>query len=108
MDLCFLRKEWRSRSPTVFSLDMTLDTAVTANPRPARYETGDFYLPCFLRCIGYDLQGLRREGRRALFVFADRPSRQADLMGFFGNKAEVKPLQFVSAIKDLKALIHNS
>lgn len=92
----------------MFSMDMTLDSLATENPYPSRYETGDFYLACFLRCIGYDLQGLRRDGRRAFFVFEDRPSRQADLMGFFGNKAEVKPLQFVSAIKDLKALIHNS
>ena len=89
-------------------MDMTLDSLAASNPCPSRYETGDFYLACFLRCIGYDLQGLRRGGRRAFFVFCDQPGRQADLMAFFGNKAEVKPLQFVSAIKDLKALIHNS
>ena len=72
------------------------------------FETADFYLACFLRCIGYDLTGLRRDGRRAVFVFQDRPERQSDLMAFFGNKVQVKPLHFVSAIKDMKALLHSA
>jgi hypothetical protein len=89
-------------------MDRTLDRLTTAlpGPSPPQFETGDFYLACFLRCIGYDLLDMRREGRRAFFVFEDRPSRQADLLAFFGNKTEVKPLRFVSAIKDLKALLH--
>ncbi len=72
------------------------------------FETSDFYLACYLRCIGYTLDDVRRDGRRVIFVFCDQPARKTDLMAFFGNKAEVKPLQFVSAIKDLKTLIHNS
>jgi len=51
---------------------------------------------------------VRRDGRRVVFVFGDKPARKTDLMAFFGNKAEVNPLQFVAAIKDLKTLIHNS
>ena len=72
------------------------------------FETSDFYLACYLRCIGYALGDVRRLGPRVVFVFCDQPARKADLMAFFGNTAEVKPLQFVSAIKDLKAIIHNS
>ncbi len=70
------------------------------------FETSDFYLACYLRCIGYDLTAMHREGRRASFVFEDRPNRPADVIAFFGNRTEVKPLRFVSAIKDLKALLH--
>jgi len=89
-------------------MDRTLDSQTAASPSFSRpeFETGDFYLACFLRCLDYELLGMRREGRRALFVFEDRPGRQADLMAFFGNKTDVKPLRFVSAIKDLKALLH--
>jgi hypothetical protein len=72
------------------------------------FETSDFYLACYLRCIGYALDDVRRDGRRVVFVFGDKPARKTDLMAFFGNKAEVNPLQFVAAIKDLKTLIHNS
>lgn len=72
------------------------------------FETSDFYLACYLRCIGYTLDDVRRDGRRVVFVFGDKPAQKTDLMAFFGNKAEVNPLQFVAAIKDLKTLIHNS
>ena len=41
---------------------------------PAAFETRDFYLACFLRCSGYELQGLRAEGPRKVFVFRDRAS----------------------------------
>lgn len=72
------------------------------------FETSDFYLACFLRCIGYDLDGTRRDGRRVVFVFEDKPERPRDLMAFFSDKIVVKPLRFVSAIKDMKALLHST
>ena len=75
---------------------------------PRIFETTDFYLACFLRCIGYDLDGARRAGQRVVFVFQDRPERPRDLMGFFSDKVTVKPLRFVAAIKDLKALLHST
>ena len=89
-------------------MDRTLDTLTIAlpGPSPSQFETGDLYFAYYLRCIGYDLVGMRREGRRALFVFEDRPKCRADLIAFFGNKTEVKPLRFVLATKDLKALPH--
>jgi len=96
----------------MFSVNNTLDDMDSQAPIQTNgaeaFETSDFYLACYLRCIGYALDGVRRDGRRVVFSFGDRPARKMDLMAFFGNKAEVKPLQFVSAIKDLKALIHNS
>lgn len=91
----------------VFSVNLTLDNMPSrTNSGGQGFETSDFYLACYLRCIGYDLLCMRWEGRRAFFVFEDRPDRPADLIAFFGNKTEVKPLRFVSAIKDLKALLH--
>ncbi len=44
------------------------------------FETRDFYLACFLRCMGYELIDLRPEGRRRAFVFIDRPERRDDVM----------------------------
>jgi hypothetical protein len=50
------------------------------------------WLPMFLRCVGYDLVGLRAEGRRKVFVFRDRPDpprRRAGVLwpGRGGGKA---------------------
>jgi len=72
------------------------------------FETRDFYLACFLRCMGYDLLDLRAEGRRKVFVFRDRPTRRDDVYAFYGDDTAVPPLAFSSTIKDMKALLHNA
>jgi hypothetical protein len=71
------------------------------------FETRDFYLACFLRCSGYELQGLRTEGPRKVFVFQDRTSRRDDVMAFYGDATRVRPLAFAATIKDMKGLLHN-
>ena len=76
--------------------------------RQSAFETRDFYLACFLRCSGYELVGLRTEGRRKVFVFRDRTSRRDDVLAFYGDGATVAPLAFSSTIKDMKALLHNA
>jgi hypothetical protein len=71
------------------------------------FETHDFYLACFLRCIGYHLIDLRTEGRRKVFVFEDRQTRRDDVIAFYGDATTVRPLSFAGAIKEMKALLHN-
>jgi hypothetical protein len=72
------------------------------------YETRDFYLACFLRCVGYELLDLRAEGSRKVFVFQDRPTRRGDVIAFYGETSNVRPLAFAAVIKDMKALLHNA
>ncbi len=71
------------------------------------YETTDFYLACFLRCTGYNLAELRRDGARVIFVFTDKPDRRDTVLAFYNNRGTVQPLAFVGIIKDMKSLIHN-
>lgn len=71
------------------------------------FETRDFYLACFLRCSGYELQGLRAEGPRKVFIFQDRASRRDDVMAFYGDATSVRTLAFAATIKDMKGLLHN-
>ena len=71
------------------------------------FETRDFYLACFLRCLGFSLTDIRREGRRCIFLFQDKPERRDIMMAFYNNEGTVQPLAFVGTIKDMKALIHN-
>jgi hypothetical protein len=72
------------------------------------FETRDFYLASYLRCIGYDLVGLRSEGRRKVFMFRDGPARRQDVLAFYADSATVRPLAFSGTIKDMKALLHNA
>ncbi len=74
----------------------------------AAFETRDFYLACFLRCVGYELLDLRPEGRRRVFVFRDTDARRGDVIAFYGDGASVRPLAFSSTIRDMKALLHNA
>lgn len=71
------------------------------------FETTDFYLACYLRCDGFRLVGIRREGPRSVFQFEDRTDRRVVMLSFFNNEGNVRPLAYSAAIKDLKALIHN-
>ena len=77
------------------------------NPTDGAFETRDFYLACFLRCIGYELLGLRAEGRRKVFVFQDRTTSRDDVMAFYGDAISIRPLAFAATIKDMKGLLHN-
>jgi len=71
------------------------------------FETTDFYLACYLRCDGFRLAGLRRDGARSVFRFEDRADREEVMLAFFNNEGNVRPLAYSTSIKDLKALIHN-
>ena len=71
------------------------------------FETTDFYLACYLRCDGFRLAGIRRDGTRSVFQFEDRTDRESVTLTFFNNEGSVRPLAYSAAIKDLKALIHN-
>ena len=72
------------------------------------FEARDFYLACYLSCVGYELVELGREGRRRVFVFTDRPSRGTDVMTYYRGHGTVPPLRFVSHIRDMKMLLHNA
>ena len=72
------------------------------------FEVRDFYLACYLSCVGYELVELRREGRRRVFVFKDRSSRGMDVMTYYRGHGTVPPLRFVSHVRDMKALLHNA
>lgn len=83
---------------------------ITTSPEPtdARFETRDFYLACYLKCLGYDLVALRPERGRKVFVFRDKPKRPGDVLAFFSDAAAVPPLSFSTTIKDMKGLLHNA
>jgi hypothetical protein len=86
---------------------MTSGKKISGYRPPEAFETRDFYLACFLRCVGYELLDLRPEGRRRVFVFRDTDARRGDVMAFYGDGASVRPLALSTTIKDMKALLHN-
>ncbi|MCD4847589.1 MAG: DUF5659 domain-containing protein [Candidatus Aegiribacteria sp.] len=74
---------------------------------PPEYETTDFYLASFLKSTGYLLAGLGKSGNRTIFKFGDKPERNSDILAYYNGEGSVPPLSLISAIKEMKALIHN-
>ena len=60
------------------------------------------------KIAGTDTNRIRSYCRRKVFIFKDRPGREADVLSFFGDRTTVPPLAFSSIIKDMKALLHNA
>lgn len=71
------------------------------------FETTDFYFASFLRASGYNLAGLRKSGNRTVFVFEDKPERSADVLAYHNGSGSIVPITLISAIKEMKALIHS-
>lgn len=74
---------------------------------PNHYETTDCYLASFLKASGYSLAGLGRSGNRTVFRFEDKPERSRDILAFYNGEGSVFPLSLISAIREMKALIHS-
>ena len=74
---------------------------------PPEYETTDFYLASYLRSKGYSIASLGKSGNRTIFKFGDKPERNSDILAYYNGKGSVPPLSLISAIKEMKALIHN-
>lgn len=101
----------REHSPRRSSL-----TTGSTNARPERtpllprrlYEARDFYLACYLRCVGRQLAGVRREGTHCVFILVDHDTRPDAVIAYYQHKAEVPALSLVAIIKEMKALLHNT
>ncbi len=73
------------------------------------YSTTSFYLGAFLIARGAQLIGLNQTGdfTRRDFVFEDSPAREKLVNEYnFNQEAEVNVRDFVSAIRQLKSLLH--
>ena len=73
-----------------------------------QFKTSDFYLSAFLLSKGFKLLDIDKSNpQRALFVFQDKKERQGLVEDFLFGRTKVEPKGFVSAIKELKQLLHS-
>ena len=71
----------------------------------------DFYLAAFLRAKGFRLLKVewdKNNPHRAFFVFEDKEGRESLIENFLFGKAKIEPKSFISAIKELKQLLHSN
>lgn len=80
------------------------------NEKDKKFVLADFYLAAFLKAKGFRLLNIRwkkNHPQRALFVFEDKENRASLVEDFLFGRVQIEPKSFVSAIKELKQLLHS-
>lgn len=71
------------------------------------YSTKDYYIASFLTAKGFKLTGTDRKGREVFFKFEGRKKIEKILPGFYNGTEKVSALSMVTAIRNIKSMLHN-
>lgn len=78
------------------------------NEKNKQFTLSDFYLSAFLKVKNFNLLDvIKSNPQRVVFVFEDKESREKLVEDFLFGRAKVEPKSYVSAIKELKQLLHS-
>ncbi len=83
----------------------TMKKAVDSNPPGLKqtYQTTDLTLTSFLRCRGFQIESIKQNNGRTLFVFQESAELRSAILDF-ANDAVVAVRSFCSTMRDLKAI----
>ena len=81
-----------------------METQKNVKSKPISFETSDLPLASFLKASKLALVGVRKEGNRVFFQFAD-PKAEALAISFF-NDVKVPAASYARAFQEVKTLIY--
>jgi YVTN family beta-propeller protein len=67
------------------------------------YQTTDLTLTSFLRCRGFEIENIKQNNGRTLFIFQESPELRRAILDF-ANDAAIAVRSFCSTMRDLKAI----
>ncbi|MFB0507443.1 MAG: DUF5659 domain-containing protein [Thermodesulfobacteriota bacterium] len=67
----------------------------------------DLALAAFLSSRGYEILGIKGNGKKSLFVFEDTPQLEQDVLKYFNRQGMVDALTYGEVLRNLKALVLN-
>ena len=67
------------------------------------YQTTDLTLTSFLRCRGFQIENIKQNNGRTLFIFQESPELRTAIIDY-ANDAAVSVRTFCSTMRDLKAI----
>src|SRR5215204_2435047 len=67
------------------------------------YQTTDLTLTSFLRCRGFEIENIKQNNGRTLFIFQESPELRRAILDF-ANDEVVNVRSFCSTMRDLKAI----
>lgn len=72
-------------------------------PAPQIRPITDLTLGTYLRKQGHKILKIDRDGHRSIFLFAETPALEKDVLAFYNGEARVEPLSFTELLRSLKA-----
>jgi hypothetical protein len=67
------------------------------------YQTTDLTLTSFLRCRGFQIESIKQNNGRTLFIFQESPELRTAILDY-ANDAVIAVRSFCSTMRDLKAI----
>lgn len=71
------------------------------------YETKDFYIASYLKAKGFKIVATDKKGAQVYFSFENSQAAHEAVKNLFRNNESIGALEFISAIKNIKSIIHN-
>ena len=75
----------------------------TSTESKQTYQTTDLMLASFLRCRNFQIDNIRQNNGRTIFIFEDSAALRQSILDF-ANDASVAVRSFCSTMRDLKAI----
>lgn len=74
-----------------------------------KYTTSDIYLASYLIYRGHSVNELEEIKPRKYVFVLDKPKADldADITDFYQRRASIEPMEYVTALKQLKSLVYN-
>ena len=72
------------------------------------FNTSDLFLAAYLKGLDFEIQDIKKDKVKTIFVFKDNEKRKQLVLDFYNGKGSIEPLKFVRAWKELKGLVYNA
>lgn len=71
------------------------------------YRTKDLYLASYLQLKGFEIIRLEKNDKRFTFIFTDSDGMNPYIEEFYARKAQVEPMEYSLAMKQVKSKLYN-
>jgi hypothetical protein len=88
---------------SVLQDEQTMNSITDSPKLKSTYQTTDLTLTSFLRCRGFQIESIKQNNGRTLFIFQESPELRTAILDF-ANDSTVAVRSFCSTMRDLKAI----
>lgn len=71
------------------------------------YSTNDYYIASFLTAKGFNIIATNKNGKEIYFLFDGKEKIEKILPGFYNRTEKVVTIDLITAIRNIKSMLHN-